>query len=220
MLAFLLLILNSHTTWATESAPKVAIASAEVAELNEADLQPQASAYLSQCLPEYLKRKHHIVRDLLLDFPEAAASEVVGFEGGGYAGLALGKLFTGGSAWGSIIGSGYGVIFGVMGPFFFFVGREGFLVEQLIVNAKMIHLLRELETQPGKYFAKIHDDLAAQGSTWSESQILAQVQELDRSHALCNGTLSGHPTSTILRRRLADLRQVRKELEKLAKESP
>ena len=127
---------------------------------------------------------------------------------GALAGSKVGVWVTHDVVWGGIYGSTWGLLAGFWGSSLFFVGHEVILFSKIVENQKMIHLLKEVNSVPGKQIQKIKSKLEKQKKFFSTLQIQKKIQELDHQGRLCDGSLTGHPHSKRLRKKIVSLKKL------------
>ena len=81
---------------------------------------------------------------------------------------------------------------------------------------RMLRLLSESASNPplleGEITGKMLRKLESRGVSVDAESLQARIRELDRSGALCDGSLSGHPGAKRLRRRLVGFHRLLKRL--------
>ncbi|MBS1963168.1 MAG: hypothetical protein JST04_13210 [Bdellovibrionales bacterium] len=188
----------------------------EAAE-SDADLETIAEdsppdAPNSACLADYVERRKQIVRRALLR-PLIAIPVA---PGAAYLGLRGGLLVSSGSATANIIASSTGVVAGFGLTLLGLGVHETIQVIHSIDTRRMIELLRDVAANPpvtdGKATARLLRKLEARGVRLTVSELQSKIRELDASHQLCDGTLTGHPHAKRLRKRLLSFHKLAKLL--------
>ncbi len=149
----------------------------------------------SICLDDYAERKRQLLRRSILNpvltFPAMVAGASSGMLGGAYVGV----MTTESAAWGSIAGSGWGLLIGFWGTGAVFAAREAILVAKYVDTVRMQNLLREARAGEGPMLRKLRQKVSRFGGKVSVSTLAARVRNLDAKGYLCDGSLTGFPSA-------------------------